>query len=131
MQPDPACQGFPCSVTLQLCYDPGTGYVWDQSLNGGVGGWAQPPAGPCMGAGIVFLPSANTCYDPETGYLFNPTTQQWDPWGDWYTQGDDDPAESSGCGIAAQGGGASDARWLSLLVPVAFGWAMRRRRAAR
>jgi hypothetical protein len=121
MQPDPACNGLPCSVQLGLCYDPTTGYVWDQ----GQMRWTQPPAGPCTTG--VFWPVAGTCYDPESGYFFNPMTGVWEYFGDWYTQGEDDPPEDSGCGIAATRGGSAA---LTLLAPLALGLAMRRRRRA-
>jgi hypothetical protein len=112
-----------------MCYDPNTGYVWSQNVNNtGMPGWTQPPPGPCTVG--VFWPLANTCYDPVSGYLFNRMTMAWEEWGDGYTRGSDAAAEDSGCGIAARGNSA-DARWLSLLVPLALGLAARRRRAAR
>lgn len=124
---DANCGGFLCNPTLGLCYEPQFGYVWDQSLNGGQGGWAQPPPHNC-GAGYVFWPLVNLCYDPETGYVYNTTTMRWEYYGDQYTQGQDDAGGSdSACGITTSAPSGQSTPWFALgLLGLAVG--LRRRR---
>ena len=126
---DANCQGAKCSPELHLCYDEGTGYVWDSTKNGGAGDWSFPPRyfdqdgdglnDDDCGVDYVFWPKLRGCYDPVTGYGWNPTTNAWVPIGKDYRSenwGDGGAAADSGCSVSE--GAAGGQGQLGLLAGV-------------
>lgn len=120
---------FKCSTKISLCYEPTYGYVWDANLNGGQGGWSQPPiTADC--SPYVFWPLKNGCYDPVSGYAFDPTTGNPIYVGDNYTTGQDKVGGSKGgCSVSrAEANGPAPLWALFGALGTVLGLAYRRRR---
>jgi endo-1,4-beta-D-glucanase Y len=124
-----ACAPAACSIELQLCYDPTTGYVWDPSQNT----YTQPPRGvQGCAADQVYWPKFGYCYIPETGWIYNPTVMPpaWQFYGIDYTEGKKPEADDSGCSISGVAGGEAGSKWLLVgLLGAALGLTYRRRAA--
>jgi endo-1,4-beta-D-glucanase Y len=124
-----ACAPAACSIELQLCYDPTTGYVWDPSQNT----YTQPPRGvQGCAADQVYWPKFGYCYIPETGWIYNPTVMPpaWQFYGIDYTEGKKPEADDSGCSISGVAGGEAGSKWLLVgLLGAALGLTYRRRSA--
>lgn len=102
------CFPYSCSPGLGICYDPATGYVYDDSR----AQWSLPPDNGC-GTPFLFLPGTERCYDPVSGYIFDEDTGQWVYWGDNFSAGPDPVETDGGCSISAipANSSSNDAWW--------------------
>lgn len=132
-----------CSTKLWLCYDPGTGYVWDGSQMR----WSAPPQrfdadgdgtpDDDCGAGNVFWQlvggtNLGACYNEASGYAFNESTGQWQFVGEDFTLGYRSDEEESTCAVSNVGSRGTFGWTLSALLGAMLTIGVRRRsRAAR
>jgi hypothetical protein len=131
-----------CSQQLHLCYDPGTGYVWDSTKNNNMGAWTFPPRyfdgdldgqnDEDCGDGFVFWPKLNGCYDPKTGYGWDPNSNSWKPIGqDYRAENWGDGAADTGCSVTeGAAGGQGQLGILAGVLGAALALGSRRRSRA-
>jgi endoglucanase len=129
------CAPLAYSAVLNLCYDVGTGLVWDASRNSLT---APPPApaawcGSQIGKTFYWWPKAElsggACYDPDSGYAWSAQQNAWVAVGKNFELGEGlGSSDSGGCAVSPVR--AANSAWSLGALGLALG-ALARRRARR
>jgi endo-1,4-beta-D-glucanase Y len=129
------CAPAAYSPELALCYDPLTGYVWDESQ----GAYALPPPIPACGEDernpgsfYYWWPLLPGCYDPVSGYAWSDQANRWVFVGSDFTRGQrPTTSDDAGCALVTQGA-EGHSGWSAVLLGLAsVAMATRRRRGRR